>query len=83
MNSLLTQNETQDGPREISPVSWKFKAHTRMRWIKVVDKGDKQGENGEVIWWPGLLYKDHTEMMSDIHPGEHSFIIRLLHFPCR
>ena len=57
---------------KVCPVGWKFKAYNRLRWIKVVEgKGDKQGVNGEVIWWPGMVYEDHSEMMSDIHDGEY------------
>jgi hypothetical protein len=66
----------------MSPVGWKLKAHVRMRWVKVVqDKGDEQGVDGEIIWWPGMLYEDHSEMMTDIHSGEHRVYISAFYFP--
>ena len=55
------------------PIAWRLNAESRIRWIKVArDKVDKQGVNDEVIWWPGMVYEDHSEMMSDIHDGEYT-----------
>jgi hypothetical protein len=72
MNTLITEDDSREGKNNRSPIGWKLKAHDRMRWVKVVQgKGDEQGVDGEVIWWPGMIYEDHSEMMTDIHSGKH------------
>ena len=53
------------------PVGWggKAKALDRLRWVKVEEcQGVEQGVvNGKVVWWPGMVYHDHLELMDDIH----------------
>ena len=60
-----------DSKNERPTLGWHVKAMDRLRWVNVVQRQcDQQGViDGQVIWFPGMVYEDHAELMKDICAG--------------